>query len=158
MKKKAKSEFWIPDSETYNHLQKLKKYVDFVAGLEYSTAEYKTKAEEIKLLIENINKPESFLKNWFVGLDIFDYDIQGGRGTGIYWRKWCVSFEFGSLEIEAESYHSDDPGYCIDYYHYNGGIFFEEEITCQRIYMETDLNEFIEDAMNYKSYITETLN
>ncbi|MDO8930005.1 MAG: hypothetical protein Q7W54_13585, partial [Bacteroidota bacterium] len=26
-------------------------------------------------------------------LDIFDYDIQGGSGTGIYWKKWWVSFE-----------------------------------------------------------------
>ena len=158
MSHNADSEFWIPDIETYNQLQKLKKYVDFVAGLAYSSAEDKTKAEEIKLLIETIDKPESFLNNWWVGLDIFDYDIQGGRGTGIYWRKWWVSFELDSLVVEAESYHSDDPGYCVDYYHFDGFVNFQKEITHQRVWMDTDLDEFIEDAMNYKSYVTEALN
>jgi hypothetical protein len=157
-KRNAKPEYWVPDSETYNQILKLKKYVDFVAGLEHSTAEDKTKAEEIKLLIENIDKPECFLKSWWVGLDIFDYNIQGGRGSGIYWRKWWVSFELDSLVIEAESYHSDDPGYCVDYYHYNGGIFFEKDIKGERIYLDNDLDDFINDAMNYKSYMTEALN
>lgn len=158
MNNNADSEYWVPDIETYNQLQKLKKFVDFVVGLEYSKAEDKTKAEEIKLLIENIDKPESFLKNWWIGLDIFDYDIQGGRGTGIYWRKWLVSFELDTLEIEAESYHNDDPGYCVDYYHFHGYVNFQKEITHQRVWMDTDLDEFIEDAMKYKSYVTEALN
>ena len=67
MNKKAYPEFWIPDKETYNQLQKLKTFVDFVAGLEHSTAEDKTNAE-IKLQIENIDKPESFLKEYPVAV------------------------------------------------------------------------------------------
>ena len=31
MKSKAKPQYWVPDSQTYNQLQKLKRFVDFVA-------------------------------------------------------------------------------------------------------------------------------
>jgi hypothetical protein len=157
MKKKTSSEFWIPDVDTYNHLQKLKKFVDFVAGLEYSTSEDKTKVEEIKLLIENIDKPESF-KEWCVSIDIYDWEVQGGHGKGIYWRGWCVWFELGMLEIEAFYHILDENRYTDDYSSYYDYINFNKEIKGERVYMDTDLNEFIEDAMNYKSYITETLN
>ncbi len=150
--------YWIPDPKTYSQLQKLKQFVDFVAGLEFSTTKDKTNAEEIKLLIETIDKPETFLKEWFIALNIFDYDIQAGSGTGIYWRRWWVSLELDTLEIEAESYHSDDPGYCNDYYHYDGGIFFKKNFKGKRIYLATDIDDFIRDAMNYKSYMTEALN
>ena len=127
MQKKINPEYWIPDTETYNQLQKLKQFVDFVAGLEYSTPEDKTKAEEIKLLIENIDKPETFLKEWLIALDIFDYDIQAGRGTGIYWKKWCVSFESGRLEIEAADEILDEQHFTETGPTYNGGIFFEND-------------------------------
>lgn len=30
-------DYWIPDSETYNQIQKLKRFVDFMAGLAFTT-------------------------------------------------------------------------------------------------------------------------
>lgn len=158
MKKKLSKAYWIPDMETFNQLQKLKKFVDFVAGLAYSTAEQKDKSEQIKLLIENIDKPETFLKEWCVCIGIFDFEIQAGNGTGIYWRGWRVYLESGRFEIIAD-YHILDEERCTDDYSpYYGCIYFEKEIKCERIYMDTNLDEFIADAMNYKSYITESLN
>jgi len=158
MKKKTSKEYWIPDSETYNQLQKLKKYVDFVAGLPYSTAQHKTKAEEIKLLIENIDKHEAFLKEWCVCIDIFDFEIQNGKGTGIYWRKWGVCFEMARFEIDSSYYVLDEDRWTDDYSAYYCNINFEKETTHERIWGNTNLDEFIADAMKFESYITESLN
>jgi hypothetical protein len=158
MNNNADSEFWIPDIETYNHLQKLKKFVDFVANLEYSTAENKTKAEEIKLLIENIDKPDSFIKEWCVCLNIFDPVIQSRKGNGVFWREWCVYLESGFLEAESAIHSTDENGSIDDEFFYSGIIYFKKGIKGERIYMDTDIDEFIADAMNYRSYVTEALN
>jgi hypothetical protein len=158
MKKKLSKAYWIPDMDTFNQLQKLKKFVDFVAGLAYSTAEQKNKAEEIKLLIENIDKPETFLKEWCVCFEIFDFEVQAGNGTGIYWRGWRVYLELGRFEIIANYYILDDDRWTDDYPTFYGIFNFEKETTYERIWGDTNLDEFIADAMNYKSYITESLN
>lgn len=151
--------FWIPDEATYIKIQKLKKYVTFIAGLEFSTDEDKEKASEIIFLIENINKPETF-RSWNICLDIFDLDIQYGfnKSKGIYWRTWSVYFEGDSLEIEASSKHSDDIFHFDDNFHYFGLIYFAKNIECQRLFLETDIDEFVTDASNFKKYITESLN
>lgn len=70
-------DIWIPDNETYNKLQQLKSFVDFVAGIEYATVEDKQKVTRINSLIEHINEPDTF-KSWNVCLDIFDRDLQTG--------------------------------------------------------------------------------
>jgi hypothetical protein len=54
------SDFWVIDTDTYNKLQQLKEFVNFIAGLEYSTEKGKQASIEINYLIENINKPETF--------------------------------------------------------------------------------------------------
>ena len=151
-------EFWIPDPETYNHLQKLKKYVDFVAGLEYSTAEDKTKAEEIKLLIENMDKPETFIKRWSVCLNIFNPFVLNRNESGIFLREWSVYLESGFLEAESAIHSTDENGSIDDKFFYSGIIYFEKDIKGERIYMDTNFDEFIADAMNYKSYLTKALN
>lgn len=156
MNNNADSKYWVPDIETYNQLQKLKKFVDFVAGLPFASALHKQNADKIKVLIETINQPET-IKDWWVDLDIFDYDIQGGRGIGIYWKKWSVDFEFGKLEIESTDEILDEQKFSETYQNYYGCIYFAKDIKGERIYMDTDIDEFIADAMNYESYLTEGL-
>jgi hypothetical protein len=152
-------ERWKPDKVTYDNIQKLKKFVDFVSNLEYATGLDKRKAKEIISLIENIDKPKTH-KEWNVCLDIFDPEIQyGNEKEGFYWRKWSVYFELGTLQIEAETYHTaDDSGHYGDDFYYYGDIFFNKNIICDRVYFEKDINEFINDAVNYKNYVTESLN
>lgn len=157
MDNNKKTEFWIPDIENYNQLQKLKKFVDFVARLEYSTEEGKTKAEEIKLLIENMDKPETFNKEWCVCLNIFDPVIQNKKGTGLFWREWSVYLDSGFLEAESASHSTDEDGSVDNEFFYSGIIYFEKDIKCERVYMDTDFDAFISDAMNYESYLTEGL-
>ncbi|MDO9255669.1 MAG: hypothetical protein Q7U54_09165 [Bacteroidales bacterium] len=153
------SRFWIPDEGTYNKIQKLKKYVAFIAGLPFSSDEDKQKASRIIFLIENINKPETF-RSWNVCLDIFDRDIQYGfnKSKGIYWRTWSVYFEGDSLEIEASSKHTHDIFHYGDDFHYFGLIYFTKNIEYQRLFLETDIDEFVNDASNFNKYITESLN
>lgn len=154
------SDYWIPDNETYSHLQQLKSFVDFVAGLEYATVEDKQKVAKINSLIEHINEPDTF-KSWNVCLDIFDRDLQTGTNKkgGIYWRKWTLYFEGNILEIEAKTEHTDEPinHYGKDFYFF-GAVYFQKEISGKRIYLSGDLSDFIRDARNYRSYMTETLN
>jgi len=154
------SEFWIIDNDTYNKLQPLKTFVDFVAGLKYSTPDEKQKAIEIRNLIDNIDKPETF-KSWNVCLDIFDTSIQNGNNKegGVYWRKWSVYFELEFLEIEAMTKHIEDPinHYGNDYY-YGAFISFGKEPYNSRLYFKEDLKMFIEDAKCYEKYITASLN
>jgi hypothetical protein len=159
LENQEKSETWKPDETTFNKIQKIKKFVDFVANLDFVNDENKLKAKEIKYLIENINNPETH-KNWNVCLDIFDREIQNGIGKeGFYWRKWSVYFEIEKLEIEAESNHTaDDLGHYGDDFCYYAVIYFGKDTKGQRTYMDVDINEFIKDSMNYKNYITESLN
>ncbi|PKP40757.1 MAG: hypothetical protein CVT95_13210 [Bacteroidetes bacterium HGW-Bacteroidetes-12] len=156
---KEDSDYWIADTKTYNTIQKLKKFVEFVAGLKDTTTEDRQKAQKIIELIEKINQPNSF-KNWNVCLDIFDRDIQNRttKVDGVYWRKWWVFFESQTIEIEAETRHSGDPleHYSNDF-QYFAAIYFKKEYTHERVDMKVDIDEFIKDARNYKSYITATL-
>jgi hypothetical protein len=157
MKKKLSKAYWIPDMDTFNQLQKLKKFVDFVAGLAYSTAEQKDKAEQIKLLIENIDKPETF-QEWSVCIDIFDTDVQAGIGTGVYWRGWRIDFESGRLEVEAFFHFLDDNHLDDDDSIFYGCYFFEKDATNEFRNIEVNMDGFIADAMNYEHYITPSLN
>ena len=159
LENQGKIETWKPDETTFNKIQELKKFVDFVANLEIATEDDKIKAKEIKYLIENINNSETH-KNWNVCLDIFDREIQNGsKKEGFYWRKWSVYFEIESLEIEAESNHTaDDLGHYGDDFCFYGAIYFRKDLNGQRIYLDVDISEFIKDSMNFKKYITESLN
>ena len=160
LKKQGQNKMWKPDKKTYEEIQKLKRFANFISKLEYIAPEQKSKIEEIKFLIKNIDKPETH-KEWNICLDIFDREIQGkvNGKEGFYWRKWSVYFEFGSLEIEAESNHTaDDRGHYGDDFFFYGIIHFGKNITRDKIYLDTDLNKFVEDAYEYKKYITKTLN
>ena len=86
MGKTKKPVYWVVDNSTYQKLQPLKRFVDFVAGLPYSTELHKRNAEEIKGLIETINQPET-IKEWCVCLNIYDPMVQAGYSSGNYWKK-----------------------------------------------------------------------
>lgn len=149
--------YWTPDTKTYQELQKLKKFVDFVAGLEYVSPEEKNNAEIIKQQIENFNQPYPTYE-CHVSLNLFNYDLRECKGKGTYRRKWSVCFERNIFEIEAKCQDVGDDYYKDNKTTYYGIIYFKKDIPCKRMYMETDINEFIADAMNYKSYINESLN
>jgi hypothetical protein len=158
MTEKDKTEKWIPDISTYNELQKLKKFADFVARLD-RVNDNTQKVKEIHYHIENIDKPETY-KIWNVCFNIIDYEALGNKNVGgIFRRHWSVYFENDYIDITAETRHTEDEIYHYgnDFFFY-GTVYFEKNIECQRIYMDKNIDEFIADAMNYKKYITETLN
>ncbi len=155
-----KIDYWKPNKATYNKIQQLKEYINFIAQLECSNEKDKRNAEEIIFLIENIDKQTTY-KNWMVCLDIFDREVQDGtnKNGGFYCRKWSVSFESGFLEITAESKHTSEPleHFGDDYYYY-GGVYFDNNMKGKRIFLDQPITEFINDVKQYKKYITKTLN
>ncbi len=160
MKNKDKIEIRKIDETTFNIIQKIKEFVDFVCNLDFATTKNKIDAKEIKYIIDNINNPETY-KDWNVCLDIFDYEIQdySNKKNGFYWRKWSIFFENDSLEIEAASKHTAcDLGHYGDDFYYFRKIHFRKETKMEPVYMNVDIREFIQDAKNYKKYITESLN
>ncbi len=61
--------------------------------------------------------------------------------------------------IEAKSNHTEEPLHHYgDDFHFQAIIYFEKEISCDRIYMNSDLKSFVADALKYEKYIIETLN
>lgn len=150
---------WQPDNDTFSKLKKLLNFIDFISNLEHATENDRLKAEEIKNLILNLKSLE-VRKNWIVSLYIFDRDVQCGHvKEGFYLRKWCVSFEKETLEIEAESKHTSDAiGHFGDDFYYYGHVFFENDLNIKRVYLKDDIDNFISDAFNYEKYITESLN
>ncbi len=153
-------DWWIADTDTYNKLQKLKAFVNFISALKYATEKEKQSATEIINLIENINKPYTF-KSWNVCLDIFDREIQYGanKKEGFYWRSWSVYFEMGRMEIEAKSRHTSEAlGHHGDDFNFYAMVSFVKENTLDRIYMTEDVESFVADALKYESYITVSLN
>lgn len=151
----ANEEVWIVDTEWYNNLQLLKEFVLLVADMKEATPKDKKAAKEVIYLIEDINNPSTF-KSWNVCLDIYDTELQCGnkKGGGIYWRSWAVYFEKGilSLDIEAKTNHTSDNIYHWgdDYYCYLN-VGFSNGIHDGN----GSFKEFVEDAKNYQSYITE---
>lgn len=156
--------FWKADDQTYNELQKLIRFVSFVAGMDECSAGGKRKAEEIIEVIKNINEPEK-IKHFNVCLDLKDLTFYDkNKDKGIYLRGWNLWFECGFLVIEAASYQREnlptDP--------YEGHLFYKSYVgfkkdgpyneQFKRVCLEDDITEFVDDALNYKEYVTATLN
>lgn len=143
----------------YHKIQELLKFADLIESLDLTTSVVKSTIREIKFLIENIHKSETH-KSWNLCLDIVDEEFYNStiQKVGFYRRQWSVYFECERLEITAESKHTEGFfGHYGDDFNYESSIIFSEESNNQRIYMDTDIKEFILDAMNYKKYITKTL-
>jgi len=62
------------------------------------------------------------------------------------------------IGIESGNHLTDEDGSSSEEPFYHALIYLEKNIDYERIFMDSDLNEFIDYAMNYKNYITETLN
>lgn len=153
------TDFWKIDTDTYNQIQKLTKFVDFIKSLEHTTVNDKINCDIIKDLIVSINNPETF-KVWNICLDILDYDVQKNfdDAKGYYWRTWAIFFESGRLSIEASSHHTQDYyGHTSEYFSYFGDVNFNGRKDIRHIFLDTDIDLFISDAKNYKNYITEGL-
>lgn len=152
-----KNGFEIIDENTYQEIQKLTEYVSFVANLPYTTDEDKSKLKEILDLIGQINNPNTH-KNWWACIDIYDEDVQLNKISGnFYWRKCFAAFQNGTLEIVTESNYINDEDTAVrpKHFEYYGAVYFEDTITGKRSYLKQDVFEFVEDAKNYKKYLTE---
>ena len=152
--------FWEADDKTYNELQKLIKFVKFVSELKECSEEDKLKVEKIIDVIKNLNHAE-LISNFNVCLYLRDNTIK--ESPDIYLRKWMIWFECGFFQIEAASYYSDDPGEPIDdHYFYTSYLSFKKEHDSsngfERICINKDIDEFVNDALNYESYLTKSLN
>jgi len=157
--------FWKVDDKTYNELQKLIRFVGFVASMEECSTGGKSKAEEIIDILKAINEPNK-IKHFNVCLDLRNFTLyhKNEADKGIYLRKWEVWFECGFFEIEASSFQINKPP--MDPYdghlYYRAHVVFKEAVnfdeSFKRVYIESDIDEFVEDALNYKNYVTGTLN
>jgi len=152
---------WKPDKITYQHIQKLQRFVDFVMNLDEISKVEKDKAIQIKSAIANIDKQEKLI-HWYIGLsiraDYFSLNEAINKNDEPYIRTWDLNYEFGRLEIEAESsYESSDINENGSHLYFYALFLFTETVPDKRIYMHEDLDIFIDDAINYKSYITDFL-
>ncbi len=150
----------IVDDKTYLEIQKLQKFVDFISNLKYATVQDKANCIVIKQKIENVNNPETF-NNWNICLDIFDYEVQGkiNGAVGVYWRTWLVFFENSTLEIEAKSEHTDNIlEHYENHFYYYGYVNFKHTENLHKVALETDIDLFIKDALNFENYTTEKFN
>lgn len=153
------TKFFDKEEIAYHKIQELLKFADLIESMDLTSSVVKSNIREIKFLIENIHKSETH-KNWNLCLDIVDEEFYNStiQKVGFYRRQWSVYFECERLEIIAESKHTKGFfGHYGDDFNYESSIIFSEESNNQRIYMDTDIKEFILDAMNYKKYITKTL-
>lgn len=150
----------IIDDKTYVEIQKLLTFVDFISNLKNATEQDKENCIVIKQKIENINNPETF-NNWNICLDIFDYAVLAkiNAAVGLYWRTWSVHFENSTLEIEAKSKHTDNfLEHYEKHFYYHGYVNFKPTENLLKVALETDIDLFIKDAMNFETYITENFN
>lgn len=148
------------DEISYQALQKLKEFVEFVGNLKLVQEGDKNLIPQILRIIEELNDPAQY-QEANVTLDIFDYDLQSRRTqrSGVYWRTWGLYFEKDSIEIVAASYVDDIPPVDID----TNYFYQEDSISLTEKYFRPINNlhyfdAFVEDAKNYKKYMTEYLN
>lgn len=149
------TDFWKIDTETYTEIQKLTRFVDFVKSLNIATEKDIANCENIKRQIINLVNTEK-LKSWNICIDIFDYEVQAkiDDAKGYYWKTWAVFFEGGHLTIEAKSEHTNETiGHYGNDFHFNASVNFKKDINFQRIYLDNDIDLFVNDAIKYESYI-----
>jgi hypothetical protein len=152
--------YWIIDNTTLEKLQVLKQFVDFVAGLEETSPEHKNNAEEVKYLIENLDKPETF-KQWNSCIDIYNPFIQMGnygKNGGIYWKDWSCYFELGILEIRIVERYVDKDGFQDEKPIFYSSIDFNNKINSERILGNSSYKDFINNAFKFRDNIVGDFN
>lgn len=162
---KPELKYWIIDKDTLSELQNLKRFVDFVAEQQETSTEHKNNAEKVKYFIENLDKPETFIDYWNTCIDIYDPIIQCGYyghnyedNKGLYWKRWWIWFELGELQINIVEEYADKNGYQDEKWIFDSRINFNKNFDGERIGGYTNYAEFVEDALNFRNYITKDLN
>lgn len=149
---------WVPDNITYNKIQKLKKFVEFVASTEYTTLKFKKEAKEIIQLIESIDKPY-VEKYWDISLDLLDEEILNNNLEGFHWKEWSVSFEFNTLTVVAKTHNTDDNLFRESDFLYYFTVNFEKDFKGVRVSEErATMNDFLNDVTSFKKYYTDSMN
>lgn len=158
--KNSETKYWIIDNTTLEKLQVLKKFVDFIAGLDETSSEHKNNAEKVKFFIENLDKPET-LKQWNSCIDIFNPFIQMGNygeNGGIYWKDWSCWFELGILEIRIEERYVDKDGFQDGKTIFYNSINFNKEFNGKRIWGDNNFQDFIDNAFKFREEIADDFN
>jgi hypothetical protein len=149
------SAFWAENGYVYDELQKLLRFVDSIAVFPEITAEKKSKLEKIRNQIININQP-NLATSWDIKIELGesgneDYSQTDNR----YIKSWTIYFEKNSLELETHEYFWNDNIECSEDFAYWGAVYFEINKEYQYVFLDQDINLFIDDALNFKNYIKE---
>ncbi len=149
-------DLWIPDEKTYNQLRKLQVFINFIIDMEITSIENKQKASEINKFFENLTTKVA-LKSWNITFVVYETGITkyNVSNPDYYWRTWSVGFSNNNLEIEATSNNVFDNTANYSDFNYQGIVFLFKECTFERFHVTGDLNEFVDDAKNYKKYISD---
>lgn len=151
-------DLWTPDNSTYNELQKLKEFVNFVAQFPQADQNCKANAEKIIHFIENIHKQKS-VSSWSVVFNVWDGDgVINETNPGVYLRAWSIDFERDEITVEIETMHTDTTRHYGDDFYYHGMIILSKDYTGERLYLGEGLQLFVDDAKNYRKYMNEVLN
>lgn len=148
---------WIQDKKACLELQKLKKFVDFVAAMPGVTEEQKENAEVINWLIENIDKPETY-KKWWVKIGIsFEDDYDESSPAKIIEKSWSAMFEDNTLYIgaSAELNVIAPPHYAESPDSYNLELELNPHNPSAPLFIDTPIDDFVDKAMDYKRHITD---
>ena len=157
--KDSGTKYWIIDKATLEKLQVLKQFVDFVAILDETSQEHKKNANDVKYLIENLDKPEKF-KKWSVSILIQDVEKLYGdfEKGGIFKKEWSVYFQPEFLIVDIEEYYVNRVGSTVEKTIFESVINFKADGNKNRIKGDTNYLEFVDDAFFYRDYLTKKLN
>jgi hypothetical protein len=142
-----------------NDLKAIKEFVQFVASQKLTYEHQKTDAGLLLGFLQNFNS-QQYNAMWNASIDIFDRDLQDRkviRNTP-YHRTWNVYFENDRLEAETGSFIDSVPPNDIYKSHFTFYYTYYFETDERYITDGLSLTDFLKDAYNYKSYITEHLN
>ncbi|MFA6400467.1 MAG: hypothetical protein WCX31_02410 [Salinivirgaceae bacterium] len=127
--------------------------------MEYTSIHQKEDLKEIIFYIENIQNPVYFIE-WCICLNVKDPNFQKGTMpyAGYYLKTWNIYVECGLLEIKARTFHNSNPGYAYgDDFHFYGSVFFNQDMDTYGVHLDEDIDTFIDDAIDFRNYITENL-
>ncbi len=132
-------------------------FLNLLTGIGERTLKELRYAEEIREILENFEDRRGEWE-WHLSLSIFDMSLMDGKGQGVFCRKWIIFFEQGILEYEVGTYHTqDDSGYYGNDFRFWKSIDFNKGSVHQAP-PQHSIGDFVEDAKNYRKYITASLN
>jgi hypothetical protein len=137
------------NDQLYWELQGLKKFVTFVAEIGNENGDLNgendsNKIAEILFLLENINQPETYTKDWKVYFSVYEKESsRTHRDSSIYWEMKFEKQENGNhlLTIIAKEYFPK----CTHFY---AEIFIEENK--HNLSSEDSVDKFVMSAIKYK--------